>query len=73
MKKSVVIITSYDGPYGGNFIASLKSLNERLKDKGLKTVCIFQDKVKNFSWMNTVNDFADKVYYLPYKPNSLDK
>ncbi|MBR3144426.1 MAG: glycosyltransferase family 4 protein [Clostridia bacterium] len=72
MQKSVVIITSYDGPYGGNFIASLCALDKKLKEKGLKTVYIFQEKVKDFSWIPTVETFADTIYFLPYRPNSFD-
>lgn len=70
--QSIIIITSYDGPYGGNFIASLKSLDKKIKSEGFKTVYIFQQKVKKFSWISNVEEFADKVHFLPYKPNSID-
>lgn len=69
--QSIIIITSYDGPYGGNFIASLKSLDKKIKSEGLNTVYIFQQKVKNFSWISDVEAFANKLYFLPYKPNSI--
>ncbi|MCQ2455373.1 MAG: glycosyltransferase family 4 protein [Clostridia bacterium] len=71
MNNAIAIITSYDGPYGGNFIASIKALDKKIKDNGYKTVYIFQRKVKDFSWIQQVIGFADKVYFLEYKPNSL--
>lgn len=72
MNKSLVIITSYDGPYGGNFVASLKYLDGKIKSNGYKTVYIFQEKVKDFGWITDVEGFADKVYFLPYHSKLLE-
>ncbi len=72
MSNSVLAITSYDGPYGGNFVASLKALDAKVKSEGYKTVYVFQQKVENFSWIPELKSFADKVYFLPYKPDSFD-
>lgn len=71
LDKSVMIITSYDGPYGGNFIASLIYYNKQIRREGLRTIYVFQEKVKSFSWIKNILISADKVYFLPYKPNSL--
>ena len=68
--ESIMIITSYDGPYGGNFIASLRSLSNRINDASYKTVFVFQEKVKDFSWMEEVRGLSDYIYFLPYKPNA---
>ena len=68
--ESIMIITSYDGPYGGNFIASLRSLSNRIKDASYRTVFVLQEKVKNFSWIDDVRSLSDSIYFLPYKPNA---
>lgn len=70
MSNSILIITSYDGPYGGNFIASINFLNNKLKTEGFRTIYVFQEKVKSFSWIPEVEKFADRVVFLPYLPNS---
>ncbi len=67
--KSIMIITSYNGPYGGNFIASLRSLDNKIKDSGYRTVFVLQKKVQIFSWIGSVRQLSDSIYFLDYKPN----
>lgn len=69
--ESIMIITSYDGPYGGNFIASLRCLSNKINDASYKTVFVFQEKVKDFSWIKEIRSLSKSIYFLPYKPDTI--
>ncbi len=71
MKKSIVTVASYAGPYFGNFIPSLIAYDKIIKDLGYRTVYVFPDFVKDFAWVESMDSVADKLYFIPYKPYSL--
>ena len=69
---SIVMVASYGGPYGGNFIPSLIAYDEIVKKLGFRTVYVFPDHIKDYDWVKTMNQTADKLYFIPYKPYSFD-
>jgi len=64
-------ISSFDGPYYSNFVASIISLEKNMQQRGIETVYIFPSKDKDFEWMNSLRELTDKIYFLEYKPKSL--
>ncbi|MFI3213070.1 MAG: glycosyltransferase family 4 protein [Eubacteriales bacterium] len=66
---NLLIITDYAAPYEGNFIQSLKSLENRILKNG-KMVYLFPLRSKEFDW---VNDFAKihKVYFFTSKTKDI--
>lgn len=71
-KQSVVILASYGGPYFGNFIPSLLATDESIKSMGYRTVYVFPEFTEKYEWGSTMREFGDEVYYVPYRPYSLD-
>ena len=70
--QAIVMVASYGGPYGGNFIPSLLEYDKIAKELGLKTVYVFPDHIKEYDWVETMKQTSDKLYFIPYKPYSLD-
>lgn len=70
--QSIVMVASYGGPYGGNFIPSLLVYDEVAKNLGYRTVYVFPDFVSKYDWVDTINSVADQVYFIPYNQYSLD-
>ena len=71
-KKAIVMIASYGGPYRGNFIPALIAYSDIVHELGYRSVFIFPKFADGFEWKNDIVSVADKVYYIPYKPYSLD-
>lgn len=71
-EKTILLLASYYGPYGGNFVASLLAFNNSIKEQGGKIIYIFPKDVEGYSWVPQVRSVADKVYFIPYKPYSRD-
>ena len=71
-QKSIVMIASYGGPYGGNFIPSLIEYDRVVKEIGFRTVYVFPEHIKDYDWVATMENVADKLYFIPYKPYSFD-
>lgn len=65
-------ISSFDGPYYSNFVASIISLEKNMQQQGIETVYIFPLKDKDFEWMDSLRELTEKIYFLDYKPKSLD-
>ncbi|MGN0486469.1 MAG: glycosyltransferase family 4 protein [Acutalibacteraceae bacterium] len=61
---SVLQVSAYCGPNGGNYISSMMMLEHTLKDKGIETIYAFCETVRNYSWCKEIEKNA-KVYYLP--------
>jgi glycosyltransferase involved in cell wall biosynthesis len=72
MSGKVLMIASYCGPYGGNFVASLIEYDKEMRLAGYKTSYVFPDVVKNFEWTSAVEVIADNIYYISYNPYSLN-
>jgi hypothetical protein len=66
-RRSVIQMADYGGPYSGNFIASLLTLNEVLKKAGLRQVMIFSAIAKDRPWVDKLLDNNIPVYFLPAK------
>jgi glycosyltransferase involved in cell wall biosynthesis len=64
-RRSIIQIVDYGGPYSGNFIASVLTLNEVLKKAGLKQVMIFSVIAKDRPWIDKLLDNNIPVYFLP--------
>ena len=71
-KKSIVMVASYGGPYGGNFIPSLIEYDKAVKAQGFRTVYVFPEFIKESAWVETMERIADEVYFIPYNAYSLD-
>lgn len=72
MNGSIVMIASYGGPYGGNFIPSLIAYDEAVKKLGYRTVYIFPDFVRKYDWTEQMRSVADRVYFIPYHQYTWD-
>lgn len=72
MKQSIVMVASYGGPYGGNFIPSLIAYDKVAKELGYRTVYIFPGFVSKYPWVSEMQTVADKVYFVPYHQYTLD-
>lgn len=71
-KKCIVVVSSYYGPYAGNFIASLERFDIEMKKRKYRIIYIFHEKAKEFEWLSEFKISKDAVYLLPYNPYSLD-
>ena len=63
---SVLEIADYAAPYKGNFIASLLSLADALRDRGVGTVFLFPPRAKECGWIQEIPN-AYPVFFLPEK------
>ena len=64
-------VSSFNGPYYSNFVASIISLEKNMQERGIETVYIFPSEDIDFEWMNYLRELTDKIYFVDYKPNSL--
>ncbi len=60
----VLQVCAFAAPAPGNFIFSLLSLENALKDKGIKTIYAFPERAKNKKWCKEIQE-RTKVYFLP--------
>lgn len=56
--KNVLIVTDYVAPYEGNFIMSLKKLEESIKKDGNSFYYIFSNKARNVAWIQNLNNVS---------------
>lgn len=70
--KSILMVASYGGPYGGSFIPSLIAYDSIAKNLGFHTVYIFPSFVENYAWTEKIRQVADKLYFIPYNQYSID-
>lgn len=66
------VVSSYFGPYYSNFVASLVAFQEMMLKQNNNIVFIFPKKVESFSWIHLLNKENTKIYFLEYKPNSIN-
>lgn len=62
---SVLELSNYAAPYGGNFIASLRALAVSLKAQGTETVFVFPERACSRDWCRTLQADGYAVYFLP--------
>lgn len=55
-KKNILIVTDYVAPYEGNFIMSLKKLEESIKKDGGNFYYLFTQKARNIDWVSNLNN-----------------
>lgn len=70
--KSIVMVASYGGPYGGNFIPSLIAYDQVIKELGYRSVYIFPGFTEEYAWVEKMRQVADKLYFIPYNQYSID-
>lgn len=72
MKKiKCAFIASYYGPYFGNFVASMLAFDKEMKRRGHSVVYILPEETRKFSWADKLLEENRKVYFIPYKPNTI--
>ena len=61
---TVLQVCAFAAPNGGNFIASLTHLENRLKEQGIDTIYAFADGAEGKPWCQEIQK-RTKVYFLP--------
>ena len=71
-KKCIAVVSSYYGPYAGNFVASLEGFNRVMKSRAYRVIFVFHGDADKYEWLSEFKENKDAVYLVPYKPYSLD-
>lgn len=66
----VLQVCAYAAPYEGNFIKSLKALQNKLSGYSVETVYAFPESAKNIQWCEELSK-TNKVYFLPLSKASV--
>lgn len=67
----ILQVCAYTAQYSGNFIASLMALEMDLKKKGIETIYLFPDRVKDMPWCMKIKKSAE-VYFAGMNRFSLE-
>ena len=72
MKKKIrcLIVSSYFGPYAGNFISSLISLHREMKSRGHVVLFVFPRATEKFEWVKIIKKDTEKVFFIDFMPRS---
>ena len=72
MKKDIrcAFISSYMGPYPGNYVPSVIACEKRMQKNGWHSVYVFPKDVENYDWVDMLHEVTDKVYFIDYAPKS---
>ncbi|WP_303138242.1 glycosyltransferase family 4 protein [uncultured Eubacterium sp.] len=62
--KSIIIATNYSGPYEGNFIRSIRKLNEELKEKSINLILVFPEETLKYEWTKTLKSWCNEVVFI---------
>ena len=65
-------IASFYGPYYSNFVASMISFDKKMQSEGNKVFYILPKETENFEWMKIFKKQNSNIYFLDYKPYSLN-
>lgn len=65
---AVLELMNYAAPYTGNFIPSVVSLAERLKERRMDTVFVFAQKAQTREWIEALRKAGYPIYFLPKQP-----
>lgn len=65
-------IASYYGPYYSNYVASMLALEIAFKAKEYYSIYILPVEVQNFEWIKMLYELTDKVFFIKYKPYSIE-
>lgn len=63
-------VSSFNGPYYSNFVASIISLEKNMQEQGIETVYIFPKEDESFDWIHKLEELTDKIYFIDYNPHS---
>jgi glycosyltransferase involved in cell wall biosynthesis len=61
---NVLHIMDYAAPYKGNFIRSIKYLEQQLEKEGGRVIYLFPDKARNLEWITDLIQEKKKVYFI---------
>ena len=64
-KYKMMIITDYAAPYEGNFIESLKKLNEKIVEQKNDVIYFFSPKAKDKNCVKGLQNLGYKVFIFP--------
>lgn len=72
-KKNVrcAFISSYMGPYYGNYVASVIACEKKMQGKGWYSVYVFPKDVEHYEWVEKLREVTDRLYFLEYRPFSI--
>ena len=62
--KKVIVVTNYLGPYEGNFICSLRKLNEELNKENIELVLILPQETTKYDWTKNLNSWCANVVFI---------
>ncbi len=62
--KTILQVCAFGAPNAGNFIASLLCLEEKMREKGYRTIYAFPEKAREKEWCKEI-EARTKVYFLP--------
>ena len=65
-------VASFYGPYYSNFVASMIAFDERMRQEEHSVFYILPKETESFEWMETFKKQNDNIYFLDYKPYSLN-
>lgn len=66
----VLELLNYAPPYGGNFLASIRTLSDALRECGLQTVYVLPTRACGRDWVKELQSDGSPVYFLPEHPLS---
>lgn len=67
-----IFISTYYGSYPGNFVPSMIAFDKKMKSEGNSIVYIFPKETKVFGWMTDFKNQNNQIYFLDYRPYSLN-
>ncbi len=66
------VIASFYGPYYSNFVAAMIAFDVKMKQEGHSVLYILPKETESFEWMEVFKKQNDNIYFLEYKPYSLN-
>ena len=66
-----IFVASYFGPYYSNFVASVLAFHDCMVNRGHEMSYVFPKEVEGFEWIANLLSKSKKVYFIPYRGNSL--
>ncbi len=66
------VVSSYFGPYYSNFVASMIAFDKKMKKEGHTVFYILPKETEKFEWIDTLKKQNNNIYFLEYKPYSIN-
>ena len=67
-RKAVLQFAAFSAPYGGNFICSLRRLEELFAEAGIRTIYVFPVAARGLSWAEEMQHDGAEVFFLEERP-----